>query len=746
MNYKFAELISTPSNNINSINEIYISQPDTSKEALAGKLFILLEIKSTQAKSIKLVNFLIDNLNTKYYQNEKILLREKIESLKVEHIFEACLAKINTSFTEFLKQERININISDINIIVGVIHEDTIYFASSGKNRIFLIHPGKDNEDYKIVDINKNGKEDDVNKKTNKLFPAVLSGKFPKKGVLVVTNEALPEYISNKQLIDISTTLPPSSAVEQIKQIVSGINSYVPFLSIIIKSTSAQKVKQQKQVRESTNKSIVNLNRTAESTEHLLMPSGMKNFKKWFKPFFNFSKKIDTPGSLNQPKLVIKDKILVKKNTFFTKFINSTKKITSTLSSLLIYTVKLLFRREKSFLRFNSFGQLMKAKILNFKNKIKNLKKLQKILLILILLIILIFFYSLREKKQQKTILEENNQYEEISSMIEQKQNQADANMLYSNEEGAKKLFDEIKELLNQLPQNNEEQRQKYDDFKKKFHTQLEQIQRVYKPTDLKEIANFHNLDPQIKNLNMVYIKDLKKIYSANSDQGSIYVLDISDNTITTIASLKEDLNSLYYPVVTKNNNIYYFNQDNIIEFNTGTNELSTLNIVLGERKISDLAVYNNRLYLLDTKNSQILRYNRNADSFSSPYAWLSEQVDLSASVEMAIDGNVYVLDNKGKMIQFLRGKQTDFKLENIDPPLNSAQSFFLPQEDDLIFIADKETGRIIVYQKDGQFLLQYKADEFKNITALAADMENNIIYVLSDNSIYSFAPKEIKL
>ena len=45
------------------------------------------------------------------------------------------------------------------------------------------------------------------------------------KGYFIFANEALPEYLSREQLINIITTLPPISAVEQIKNLLKVVGA-----------------------------------------------------------------------------------------------------------------------------------------------------------------------------------------------------------------------------------------------------------------------------------------------------------------------------------------------------------------------------------------------------------------------------------------------------------------------------------------------------------------------------------------
>ena len=154
MNYKFAQFIQTPGKKSKSCSDVFIAQPDSHKEELAGKLFVLIEINNKHASSLKIITFLIDLIVQNFYQNEKLILRERLSTLKIEHIFEASLAKTNKHFNDFLKSERLRVDLNDFNITTGVVFESEVHMANIGSNNAFLIIPSKeDNKKFSIVNI-----------------------------------------------------------------------------------------------------------------------------------------------------------------------------------------------------------------------------------------------------------------------------------------------------------------------------------------------------------------------------------------------------------------------------------------------------------------------------------------------------------------------------------------------------------------------------------------------------------------
>ena len=92
-----------------SYSDVFIAQPDSLKENLAGKTFVLAEINSKKNEGRLIFDFLVESLENYYYNDEKILLKDKIEGLKLENIFEAAIAKINKDLNEFLINEKIKI-------------------------------------------------------------------------------------------------------------------------------------------------------------------------------------------------------------------------------------------------------------------------------------------------------------------------------------------------------------------------------------------------------------------------------------------------------------------------------------------------------------------------------------------------------------------------------------------------------------------------------------------------------------
>jgi hypothetical protein len=743
MQYKIAQLSLTPGRNAKNTTEVYIAQPDANKEALAGKLFMLVETPKKGTGGLKLVNFLIDNLNFNYYQNEKILLREKLPSLRIEHIFEMALTKTNKNLNSFLEKEEIGIPLENINITAGVIHEGKIYFTVGGKNKAFLAHKRKNSdeggEEYKLTDLTQgSGSTKD---KKSKLFTDVLNGIIPPSGHFLFTNEALPEYVSAKQLIAILSTLPPAGAVEQVKNILTGINAYISFMAVVIRGPSSDRSDEPRIVL-STRDSISSLNRTEESTEELLMPSGVINLKKWLKaPAAAKELVADKLPTTANGGFTIKDKIFFKKKTFrlFGRVGSVCKNIFAVVSNILLFAAKPFSNRQKIIDGIKNFFLGIGSAPMGLVRFMAQMSIKNKVLLSLAAVFVLLFFSNVFLAKNKQTKADQERQYEELVQEIEKRQDQAEAHMLYSNEEGATKLFEEIGKILQDLPQETDEQRETYKQFEEKYNSQMEKIRRVEK-VETELLADFKNLIGQAEPVALSFVKNSNKLYAADTSQRSIYILDTSNNLATTVADLESDIDNLSISSVSKNF-IYYLNKDKVMGFDLGKEELTRLNIntVVDHAGFRAADVYNERLYLLNADKNQIYRFNRAGSSFSSPYAWVGDKLDLSGAVDLSIDGNIFVLNSGGEILKLLHGSKVDFRLDQIDPKIEEAAKLFVSPENDHIYVLEPKHRRLIVYNKKGQFLLQYANSDLDDLRDFAVNEKDKVIYVLNGSSVLSF-------
>lgn len=755
MNYKIAQFILTPPQRGQSTLEIYVAQPDANKEALAGKLFALMEISSTKVASLKVINFLINSLNHDYYQNEKMILRERVSTVKIEHIFESALAKTNKKLAEFLQAEKIKLNPDILNLTIGVVYDDSLHFANLGKNKALLIYRGKpgDNIKHKLADITEQTGAAETKKQSSaiKLFSNIISGSLPRGGYFIFANETFGEYLSAKQIISIVTTLPPASAAEQIKNTLNKINAYVPFLGIIIKNTAGVEIEETKigEPIASTKASIANLLVTEEKTEKLLTPSGLVNAKKWSSLVNNLISRFSPrpADKINRSALLLKDRIFIKRKAdwlSFKKIFQTLKNLSAYIIGLLIYIFKIITDKKiladffhKFIFKIKNSWAILKATGLKSFLWYRHLNKINKILFSVFLICSLIFsvnlgWQNIKNKTTAKQALINN-----LTMAIEQKQNQIDASLLYNNETGAGKLLTEVRDLLQQLPQSNQDQKDQYRKLAAKNQVQIEKISHVIRVVPV-ELTNLTNLNAAAKPNNIILAQN--KIYAADATPAAIYSIDLG-NKLTTLINLNNPNGGrLDFPNLDKNNNIYYLNSSQVALVDIKSEKLSSLSINYNGNleKIVAFEQYNNRFYLIDAAVGQIYRFTKNANQLTSPTAWLVNKEDLTKVVSLNIDGDVYLLKNNGEISKYTKGKRQNLTVTVIEPALNQPTKMIVSAEQNYLYVLEPSNKRLAVFDKTGQFLSQYTSDKFDNLKDFQIDETNKKIYFLNNAAVYS--------
>ena len=161
--------------------------------------------------------------------------------------------------------------------------------------------------------------------------------------------------------------------------------------------------------------------------------------------------------------------------------------------------------------------------------------------------------------------------------------------------------------------------------------------------------------------------------------------------------------------------------------------------------KGSKLADWSNKIYLLDSSNSQIWKYTYKGtrNKFGSAEAYVNDDTDLSSVEDFSIDGSVYALENSGDILKFYAGAKQEFYIN--DAPLNMFQDptvLYTNEKLDYIYVLDSKESRVLIFLKDSrtgnivytsQYLFDNVEDEFRD---LYVDVDSNKLYILTSTQV----------
>ena len=158
---------------------------------------------------------------------------------------------------------------------------------------------------------------------------------------------------------------------------------------------------------------------------------------------------------------------------------------------------------------------------------------------------------------------------------------------------------------------------------------------------------------------------------------------------------------------------------------------------------------YFGNLYVLDPLLNRLLKYVPVDNAYTSPpsdYISPAVDVDLTGAVDLAIDGNMYILMADGRVLKFYRGEPQPFPMYGLPGAMRSPTSIFVsgpqkPEAPGYVYVADAGNNRILQFDKNGNFLRQFQdkpgENRFQNLRGLYVDEERGRMLLLSGRTLW---------
>ena len=185
---------------------------------------------------------------------------------------------------------------------------------------------------------------------------------------------------------------------------------------------------------------------------------------------------------------------------------------------------------------------------------------------------------------------------------------------------------------------------------------------------------------------------------------------------------------------------VYMFTPEGIVELRLGDKKV-TLLVKKDEAwgTITSLVVFGGNLYLLDIQKSRIWKYVGTDAGFSETREYLNPDTlpDLSQATGMAIDGSVWMGTTSGKILRFTQGKENTFIVKGIDPPFGTRLVVYTSDDTVNLYVLDTQSNRVVVLDKEGMYLAQYRFDSAKAPTGLVVSEERKKMLLLADGKLY---------
>lgn len=498
--------------------------------------------------------------------------------------------------------------------------------------------------------------------------------------------------------------------------------------------------------------------RTERETEKLLTPSVLPELKKYAgylkTAFNNYLGKIknDTTNLYQKQRNRIRPNFKIQQNLKAGKKIVNFRigeKIGANFEKFgqpIFLALRNIFLAVKNLPFWNKLILISKNLFGNLLVKFKRLPPSSRILLIITLILVILFSQSLiwlGIKNYREKAIEHFNQ---TIVDVETKKNNAESSLIYRDEGQARQLLIEAKNLLAELKPSSSAQREQVAILTKETEDQLQKLRHLVEVAEPIQIVNFQNLDSETK-IADVLVANQNFVYTQNYNNQAIYKANLNTRVISAIHSSTVNLGNIILGATISNTEIVFLNNSMAaFRLNPASETLETVAISINDKaKIVDFITYNNRLYLLDTATSQIIRYTKTATGYGNPTNWLKETIDLSMAKSFTIDGSIYLLKNNGEIIKFDNGQLSDFKVKIIDPALQAPTKIKTAETSNYLYILDPPTKRLVVIGKDGNLISQYTSPAFTDLKDFIVNEADKKIYLLNGSSIFGVPAEHLK-
>ncbi len=177
-----------------------------------------------------------------------------------------------------------------------------------------------------------------------------------------------------------------------------------------------------------------------------------------------------------------------------------------------------------------------------------------------------------------------------------------------------------------------------------------------------------------------------------------------------------------------------------------------------GEWQPGPIAAYNQNMYLLAPEFRNIYAFETDADQqVVAPLDWVSvgDRVNLNIAVDIAIDGNIYVLLEDGQVITYRGGLEIDrFELSGFDFRTQDPKAIVRGPNTGYVYVAVEDQdggGRVIATDIEGEnpVIMELPTDfstggadvldPFVGIQDIVVDEPTGTLYIINGDAVWSF-------
>jgi len=334
---------------------------------------------------------------------------------------------------------------------------------------------------------------------------------------------------------------------------------------------------------------------------------------------------------------------------------------------------------------------------------------------------------------------EKDTQFKKIAAkldVIEQKVKTTEGLMVLqeTNQEAKKKARDILKEALNEISpllKTESPSKNRANSLKNDIDNRLSILYNLEKITEPDLFFDFEqqNFVPQ----KFIYFKGNLYFFSPFSDK----IFKVSTNGKSEIIENNQKFNL----ATNYEEGILFFSKPNKITLfeNNSLKETFELKEPYNEYNFNDFCSYKGNIYFLDSQKGEIIQYPGPLKSgFNQPKLWLVQNTEkLKEPFSFSADGKIWVLEKGNKIKIYFAGKFEKILELDIFPFPKNISQIFTSSTFPYLYLLEPSQSRIIIIDKNGKIIKQFKSDKFDNLKDFAVSGNGKTIWLLNGLKVY---------
>lgn len=670
------------------IFDSFCYEPGNIYEKRLGSLFTVGELKNALPQNVRFLDNLANFLKKQYYSSST--------RFSPESALKEGLKKTNEFLERIVKSGDVswlgNLNSAIFNLVFCRNKWWEINFTKTGDIKILLLRNGE------IIDISKNLEFQDIEPYPLKIFGNIVSGKLIEGDIILAVTKDIFSVFADSPL-RFSGRAKKGKSPGRFPSIFEQIAGLSPF--------DGNEGKKIKEILKTKDKELLKASGTC-----LLCFLSKEAWAEDKKPrIFTFQREME------------KFSVLQVFDPVIGAFKNVKSKLLKTLAKMK-EAPKKLFKLKKR--KTEPKARKPKIKISLRRGRIEIPDNLKKNLISVLLLIFFLFAGFLIFKREEQSKLKE---YKFVLEAVNQDILQADSFLILENKEKAFPILKEAWQKLLPLTEKKSAIQKEAVSLKGTLEEKLERtssLEKIANPELIFEFDEKEFIPQKISCLD-------GNLYLFSSFSSGVYKLTENGEKSLLSADLK------FNEAAPEGDSLLFFNKPNLIlALDNGLfREQFSLLLPYPDFDPKDFGAYQQSIYFLDRKNSEIIKYPAPISTGkNNPQLWLKRDTKKATDPKsVAVNGSIWILSADNTIFRYFGG---DFQ--------NSLTLDFFPfvkdllritSQSELLYLLEPVHKRLIVLDKNGKVQKQFQSEKFDNLKDFAVSENGRTIWLLNGVKVY---------